>query len=375
MVAGWSGPRVDEEVQPGSQVAVAADRGGPATRSRVSPSELEYQPEVLGKDFDGNTFVEKAEDVFAGIKKLMTALEEINGKTKLDKRAELRSQFYTDLQRKPGERPSEFLSRFRMLVAELKTEGVDLPSSELGWFVREKLGLDPLRKQLLETALAGKEKFEEVEAEALRLFKDLHVSDPLFRRLGHQEVRGRGRGLPFASSTSTGSPSYRPSLPSSPMASRASGSTSSPLKSGGRGYTAQPRRFFPARTRQAFATEGEGETEEYGVEPDEEELVADDGEANPNLDEVLEAEAQALAAELEEAEGEGLDSGTLGSVEDTFEHAAEALLSMREARSKLQEIRRDRGFGKASPTSPAGRSNPTSPSPGVRGHTQEGHVF
>ena len=50
------------------QTGVVRQRG-----EEFSPSELEYQPEVLGKDFDGNTFVEKAEDVFAGIKKLMTS--------------------------------------------------------------------------------------------------------------------------------------------------------------------------------------------------------------------------------------------------------------------------------------------------------------
>ena len=44
------------------------------------------------------TWGRKAEDVFAGIKKLMKALEEINGKTKLDKQTELRSQLYTDPQ-------------------------------------------------------------------------------------------------------------------------------------------------------------------------------------------------------------------------------------------------------------------------------------
>ncbi|OLP95056.1 hypothetical protein AK812_SmicGene22852 [Symbiodinium microadriaticum] len=83
------------------QSGVVRQRG-----EEFSRSDLAYQPEVLGKDFDGNTYVGKA-------------LEEINGKTKLDKQTELRS----------------------MLVAELKTEGVELPSSELE---PEKVyGLDP----------------------------------------------------------------------------------------------------------------------------------------------------------------------------------------------------------------------------------------
>jgi hypothetical protein len=64
----------------------------------------------------------------------------------------------------------------------MRREGIDLPKEELGWFLRERLGLDPLRKQLLETALAGRESYEEVENECLRLFRDLHTADPLHRK-------------------------------------------------------------------------------------------------------------------------------------------------------------------------------------------------
>ena len=113
--------------------------------------------------------------------KLLDALESINGRTVLDKRGALRTQFYLELARRPGERLSEFCSRFRTIVADLKAEGVVLPDSEVGWFLKEKIGLDPLRKQLLDTALAGKEGYGIIEAEALRLFKDLHASDPLYR--------------------------------------------------------------------------------------------------------------------------------------------------------------------------------------------------
>ena len=101
---------------------------------------------------------------------------------------ELRSAFYLDLKRKPGERIGEFCTRYRTLVADLRAEGINLPSAELGWFLREKLGLDPLRKQLLETALAGKDGYEEVEGEVLRLFKELHVADPLHRMLWTTEM-------------------------------------------------------------------------------------------------------------------------------------------------------------------------------------------
>ena len=63
----------------------------------------------------------------------------------LDKRGELRQQFYVELQRRAGERVSEFATRFRVAVADLQAEGVVLPATELGWFMKAKVGLDPLR--------------------------------------------------------------------------------------------------------------------------------------------------------------------------------------------------------------------------------------
>ena len=52
----------------------------------------------------------------------------------------------------------------------------------------------------------------------------------------------------------------------------------------------------------------------------------------PGLDEVLEAEAEALAAELEQAEQEGMEPGVLEEIEGTVETAAEALITVRDAR-------------------------------------------
>ncbi len=51
----------------------------------------------------------------------------------------------------------------------MRREGIEIPEGELGWFLRERLGLDPIRKQLLETALAGKDSYQDVEGECLRL--------------------------------------------------------------------------------------------------------------------------------------------------------------------------------------------------------------
>ncbi|CAE7229821.1 pol [Symbiodinium sp. CCMP2592] len=124
------------------QSGVVRQRG-----EEFAPEDLVYQKEVKAKDPDGVEIVVTKEDAFAGIKKLMNALEGINGKSALDRKGELRNQFYLTLRRSPGERSADFLSRFRVLTAEMRAEGIDLPTGELGWFLREKLGLDPLRKQ------------------------------------------------------------------------------------------------------------------------------------------------------------------------------------------------------------------------------------
>lgn len=122
------------------------------------PEELEYKKEVKVRDVvTGTDRVTQPEDALAGINKLMDALEGINGRTTLDKRGELRTAFYTELRRRPGERIAEFAARFRTMLADLKLEGVNLPTGEVGWFFKTKLGLDPLRVQLLDTALQGAE--------------------------------------------------------------------------------------------------------------------------------------------------------------------------------------------------------------------------
>ena len=90
-------------------------------------------------------------DPFYGLRKLLDSLEQLNGTTELDRKGDLRAQFYQDLKRQPNERISTFCTRFRSLCGEMKREGIELPKEELGWFLRERLGLDPLRKQLLES--------------------------------------------------------------------------------------------------------------------------------------------------------------------------------------------------------------------------------
>lgn len=66
------------------------------------------------------------------------------------------------------------------------------------------------------------------------------------------------------------------------------------------------------------------------------------------LEEMIHQEAEVFAAELQEAEDLGVDPTLLEGLEANLEQAAETLVTMKEARSRLQEVRKDRGFGKSS---------------------------
>ena len=321
-------------------------QSGPARQrgEEFTPKELEYKRAVKSVDTEGTEIIIEEEDLLFGLNKLLDALEGINGRTVLDKRGELRSQFYLELARKPGERLSEFCSRFRTAVADLKAEGVVLPDSELGWFLKEKIGLDPLKKQLLDTALAGKEEYSIIEAESLRLFKDLHASDPLFRKPGASAGKFfQRRSLPGMASSS--SPSIARPGSSSTARPRTSSTSSFPRFSGRPGVP----------QRQVHLTEqdeGEPEAEDGEMYPDED-GDADAMEAPPSLEEVLQTEAEVLAAELERAAEDGADDEVLEGVEASVEAGAEALVSMREARTRLQAVRKDRGYRSQAPTSGA----------------------
>ena len=98
--------------------------------------------------------------------------------------------------------------------------------------------------------------------------------------------------------------------------------------------------------RQALVAEGNGAVEdEDEVQPEEEELIPADG-GGQSLEEVLQAEAEILATELQELENdEDIDPGLIDELEAGVA-AAESLVTMREARSRIAEVKKDRGFGK-----------------------------
>ena len=58
----------------------------------------------------------------------------------------------------------------------------------------------------------------------------------------------------------------------------------------------------------------------------------------------LQDEIEALATELEAAAEDGCDQGELDAFEEQLEGAVEALVTLREARSQIASMRKDRGF-------------------------------
>ena len=312
------------------QSGVVRQRG-----EEFSPDDLAHGAAEYGTDPDTGESIEIVPaDPFRGINLLLAALETMNGQSTLDKRGELRTQFYIHMARRPGERMSDYSSRFRTAVSDLKAEGVTLPDTEVGWFFKEKLDLDGLRKQLLETALAGSEAYSQIEAECLRLFRDLHTQDPVYRRAeragGKLTVRRLFGGPPLSSapsSTAASSSSFGGSA-----ASRRSSTSSSVPSSAGRFASG---RFAPRQVHAAEAAveDGDGFDEEVEAEAL---AVAEEPAANPDdrsLEEVLQTEVENLADEIAQAEEEGVDPMHLESLESGIEASAEALVSMREARS------------------------------------------
>ena len=180
----------------------------------------------------------------------------------------------------------------------------------------------------METALQGQEEYEQIERESLRLFRDLHLSDPLFRRMGD---RNDGNRPKLTIRRMFGQPS-------------SAGSSSSASVSSFRTLSGASRRSGSSTpAKRVYLTEvPEDPVDEEA--PEEEELVEDD--EHMVLETAIQKEAQAFAAELEEAEQDGLDPSTIETLEANFESAAETLVTMREARNRLQEIRKDRGYKK-----------------------------
>ncbi|CAK8990756.1 unnamed protein product [Durusdinium trenchii] len=310
------------------------------------PSELVgIQEESMEDPETKEKIIVTPADPFAGLTKLMDALEATVGKSSLDRKGELRAMYYQEIKRNAGERISAFCTRFRTLAADLKREGIAMPEEELGWMLKERLGLDPIRKQLLETALAGRESYDVVETECLRLFRDLHTSDPLYKAKHADKPPLLQRFLQsHNSNTSYRSPSSATrSVRSFRSQSSASASSRPPFRRFGNSG---------APPRQALVTELPEDAEQYEPELEEDTELIPAEEASPqSIEEVLQAEAEYLASEIQELEDQGCEASVLEELESGLEQAAESLVTMREARSRIAEVKKDRGYGKAASSS------------------------
>ena len=311
-----------------------------------SPEDLAYSPEesVPDPDHADEVLVLKAADYTCGVWKLIEAWETMVGKTPTDKKGELRERFYMNLKRAPGESVVNFSLRFRTAVSEMRAEGISLEDGEASWFFKQKLCLNEVQKQMLETTLgASTEVYAECEKEAVRLFKRIHQHGPSAspmpgprRSFGKGSLGGKGslwsRKGSSSSSTAMSSASSNFSRGSSRM---------------GLGASA-----VNLTEQQEGEEEAEGDSfEAYEADGtiDEAEFHADDAELDPL--QALQGEVEVLASELEAAAQEGCDSGELESLEEQLDGAVEALVTLREARSQIAAIRKDRGFRGPSPNS------------------------
>ena len=187
------------------------------------------------------------------------------------------------------------------------------------------------------------------------------MADPLSRRFG--PGRGGGNdGKPALLNRFLG----QASAPSTRCMATSSGASS--LSSVPRSFrtsttsSTTSRQSFRSRPpgghgRHAMVTENDGEQEDEG-EAGEEELVPAEEFPGQHLEEVLQAEAQLLAEDLQVLEDEGCEPELLEELEAGVESASEALVSMREARARINDVKKDRGYGKSGGGKPAADNKP-----------------
>ena len=100
--------------------------------------------------------------------------------------------------------------------------------------------------------------------------------------------------------------------------------------------------------KQALIAEEIGDHGDGGEHEDEELVPAEAYETQtvPSLEEVLQAEAETLANEIQELEADDtIDPALIDELGSGVEAAAETLVTMREARHRIAEVKKDRGFG------------------------------
>ena len=318
------------------------------------PKDLEYQPEVKVPDVEtGEEVVARAVDYTCGVWKIIEAWENMVGRTTTDKRGELRDRFYTTLKRPPTESVTAFALRYRTLIAEMRAEGIVIDDKEAAWFYKTKLGLSEMQKQMLETTLGtDSEDYVVCERESIRLFKRVHA--------GGVPMPGPRKPLSLASFTQRRfDPRSHGRRHFSSAASTASSNNSS-------------------WSRKSPKSVNVTEQDDGGPEEDYEELPAEVMESTYEQDDgdhgedesllQLQTEVECMAAELDELAEQGLDEGELAGLEETLDSAVEALVTMKEAKSQIASLKKDRGFKDPSKGSSKGGQDSGCFACGSKGH-------
>ena len=303
-----------------------------------APSQLRAIPAVV--DGDGN--VTTAANYRAGIDILLQAFEDMVGLDPPEQKAELLDTWHKKFNRKHAERIIDYCQRFRDLREQLNQAGVTFSEEDAGYMLRDRARLSDNRLELLDTATGGSYKAADIQKHMIRIFKRVHLTETRFdartaapdgkRHMLSQITKWANRGA------------------ARPTASQASGSWKSASSSGHRW-----------RANVADTADDENQDEPAGAEaaqseaPEETPAEEDTPEPPAEFEAYLTQQLQEIGAELEDAEKCGLDTATIEELEAAAESVAEAYVTMKEAKSKMQSMRKDRRYGQPSSSTPGGR--------------------
>ncbi len=324
-------------------------RGAAKIRAlEFSPEELAYTPaEEVQDEESGETLTLTQAKYDTGIQKILDASDNMVGRSVTDKKGELRERYYMNTKRAPGEAVINFALRYRNLLSEMKQEGITIDEAERAWFFKQKLTLSELQKQMLETTLGAQtEDYAQCEKEVVRLFKRVHLGQAGGQPGGKGPVRRPGL-------TSHASHKFRKGGFSS--------NSSPPSTASIWSRRSQSSRF----SNSVNVADHDAEQEDGGYENEAEDFDAKNEAYEAEYDEVndtdemlqLQETVEVLATELEEAATEGCDEEELVGLEEQIDGAVEALVTLREARTQVNAMRRDRGF--KGPTSSSNTSKTT----------------
>ena len=255
-------------------------------RSQKPEVTTEVPNEVSG---DTDTVVIEPADYTFGVQQLMTAWASMIGQSRAEKKQDVRHKFYQSLKSgPPTEAVTSFSSTYRTLVAEMESEGISV----------HKLGLRS------------------------RFWRRRAVRTPRTSRLRRRAC------VCFAGSMCKTRPQR-----------------AAPSLAQGRSHREFGRRFGNSSSASSHAyIAKETEYDENQETHDDEEPEANAVEEEGGKEEGDEQDFEAFVASLEEAEP-NMSSEEYAEAEGAIAEMADALVTMREAKTRLAQVRRDRGFG------------------------------